>query len=101
MRDCALWVSPWVHPDTPVILDTAALSEAGRYAAREADRFPDNTVLVMVHPSRYQRLKESVAQLSSPLAFMALSDLNGRAVAARLIDQQCAIDPSLKTRLRW
>ena len=61
---------------------------------------PKDTVLVLIHPARYQQLKAAVRERARGVDD-DFGDPNGRRVAAVLIDTHCARDPDLRRRLRW
>lgn len=102
MRNCGLWITPWVNRDKEIILDTSALTEAEWRAVVHND--PDvpqrDTVLVLIHPARHMDLKAAVQEMN-PLTLIDFSDANGRNMAAYLIEKQCHKDPDLRRRLRW
>lgn len=102
MRNCALWITPWVDRDTEVIMDTSALTETEWRAVvhNDPDVPPKDTVLVLIHPARHMDLKAAAREMS-PLTFMDFEDVNGRNVAAYLIDKHCYGDPELRRQLRW
>jgi predicted DNA-binding protein (UPF0278 family) len=102
MRDCGLWITPWVDRNQEIILDTSALTESEWRAVvhNDPDSPPKDTVLVLIHPARYMDLKIAVAEMN-PLTFMDFADPNGRNVAAHLIEKECHRDPELRRRLRW
>lgn len=102
MRKCAVWVSATVPQTDVLILDTGSSQGALEFRKlHDRDPMPEDTVLVVVHPAKYQILKDRVR--STPLRFMAFDvlDVNGRAVAAELIDSECSRNPTLKNQLRW
>lgn len=102
MRDCALWISPWVDRHTEVIMDTSAMTDDEWRAAvhNDPDTPPKGTVLVIVHPARYMDLKLDMPIPLTPLDFL---DPNNRRLAASLIDKHCFEDQTgqLARRLRW
>lgn len=99
MRNCGLWITPWVDPGTEVIMDTSALTdEEWRVVVHnDPDPPPKDTVLVLIHPARYMDIQLTVM---TPLDF---ADVNGRRVAASIIDKHCFEDRTgkLAQRLRW
>lgn len=102
MRNCGIWVSPWVDQDTEVILDTSALSdhEWSAILPKDRDQMPRDTVLVVIHPVRHGWLEEHVAPAIEP-SWLRFGDVNGRVVAAHLINERCRQDPELRQKLRW
>lgn len=99
MRRCALWITPWVDPNTEVILDTSAMTdeEWRLYVHNGPDTPPKDTVLVLVHAARHE-------QLTLSARFAALfyeHDINGSLIAAYIVDKRCQADPELRRRLRW
>ena len=102
MRNCALWITPWVDQDTEVIMDTSAMTDAEWRAVvhHDPDLPPKDTVLVLIHPARHMYLKAAVREMT-PLVPYDFMDANGRNVAAYLINKHCYRDPELRRRLRW
>jgi hypothetical protein len=102
MRNCGLWISPWVDRDAEVILDTRALTEQDWLAVvhHDPDPPPKDTVLVVIHPARYMDIKAAVWEMA-PLSFWDFDDANGRNVAAYLINKRCYSDPELRRQLAW
>jgi hypothetical protein len=102
MRNCGIWVSPWVDQNTEVILDTSALSADDWLGALHHDPnpMPQDTVLVVIHPVRQRWLAEHVAP-TIVQSFLQFGDANGRVLARHLIEERCRQDPKLRRKLRW
>lgn len=102
MRNCALWITPWVARDTEIVMDTAALTDAEWRAAvhNDPDVPPKDTVLLLIHPARHMDLKAAVTEMN-PLTFMDFADVNGSNMARYLITKRCHSDSELAHRLRW
>lgn len=96
MRDCALWISPWVNHDTEVIIDTSAMTEHDWRAVvhNDPDAPPKDSVLVVIHPARYVALKEA-RPFPAVYNMAMMADPNGRIMAAAIIDRHCARDAEL------
>lgn len=105
-RKAGLWVSAWVDFGRPVILDTSAIPLSGFDARRRvainvdddwkrrysgSDEFPDDALLVIMHPKLYMNLKMRTDLMSR----------TGPDVAASIIDDVCRLHPELEERMRW
>lgn len=102
MRNCALWITPWVDRDTEVIMDTSAMTDQEWRAVVHHDRNvpPKDTILVLIHPERSMDLQLRVWEMP-PLSMVDCMEVNGRRIAAYLVDKHCYHDPELRRRLRW
>lgn len=85
MRNAALWISP--HVKDEMIVDTADIDFEQRESWWGRDTPPADTVLVVVHPRRYEDLRD-VAAGARVLRFSD-DDFNGREVAAMLVTLHC------------
>lgn len=102
MRNCAVWVSPWV--DREVILDTSALSDDlwRGVVHGDPDPMPKDTVLLIVHPKRLRDIVDwSVRGMGVEMPAWSTMDPNKRAIASAIIGDRCERDPELRKRLRW
>lgn len=109
MRNCALWISPWVAHDQVAILDTAAMTDEEWRATvhNDPDAPPKDAVLVVVHPALYQQLRTAAIDYTARAVGAGVDDVffrgreGDRNVAAAIISQHCAKDPELARRLKW
>jgi hypothetical protein len=104
-RKCAVWISPWCQRDMTYIVDTAAICDDGRRLLQGPDTPPEDTVLVVMHPSLHAQIVKALladpfASLL-PFASILAADVNGGAIARCIIHERCVHDPELKRRLKW
>ena len=94
MRNCGLWITPFIDEET--IIDTSTITfEEWKSITHDEYEPPKDTLLVLMHPKRHQMFVNIPDQLGS---IYHLSDIE---IAKYIIEKNCRFNPVLRKIWRW